>query len=150
MAGDTVHHSGELRPHPWHPLPKAILPHPFTMSTSSVCPGELFEGVLRDRKDSPFYLPASGPHVHYDIPTMIESIEKLQEADAHDDILFVAAHDDTLSDIVDYFPKTANDFVKKGWVKQARWRFLRDFAKAAGYTGKIVAETDYSPAAENV
>ncbi|KAF2137738.1 uncharacterized protein K452DRAFT_321594 [Aplosporella prunicola CBS 121167] len=116
MAGDAIHHSGELRPHPWHPLPEAVLPHPFTMSSSSACPGELFEGVLRDGKYSPFYLPAkpaSGRQIHYDVPVMIQTIQKLQEADAHDNILFVVAHDDTLLDIVDYFPKTANDFVER-------------------------------------
>jgi glyoxylase-like metal-dependent hydrolase (beta-lactamase superfamily II) len=152
MGGDAVHHGGELRPHPWHPLPASITPHPFLAAAAaaggSPCPGELFEGLLRDGRDAPFYLPAvpaNAPCVHHDVPEMIETIKKLQECDAHDNILVVAAHDEFLMDVVDYFPRTANDFVRKGWVKQARWAFLKDFARAVGYEGEVVGKHDFSP-----
>jgi glyoxylase-like metal-dependent hydrolase (beta-lactamase superfamily II) len=148
MGGDAIHHAGELRPHTWHPLPASISPHPFTLS-NSVCPGEMFESVLRDGKEEPFYLPAqpkNGSAIHYDIPVMVESIRKLQECDAHDNILVVAAHDITILNVVDFFPKPANDFAKKGWVKQARWAFLQDFAEAVGYEGELVGKHDFSAA----
>ncbi|KAH8676136.1 beta-lactamase-like protein [Xylariales sp. PMI_506] len=147
MGGDAVHHGGELRPHPWNPLPESVSPHPFT-GASAVCPGELFETVLRDGKDQPFYLPAippNAPCVHYNVPDMIESIKKLQEYDAHDNILVVPAHDDTFLHTVDFFPHFANDFVKKGWVQKTRWAFLRDFARAVGYEGDLFGKEDFSP-----
>lgn len=161
MGGDAVHHGGELRPHPWHPLPDEISPHPFDpVSTTPSCPGEIFECLLRDapadtinngsvdrttttssKKDrhSPIYTPqadlAHGAVPHHDIPQMAESIRKLQEADAHDNILVVAAHDQSLLGIVDFFPATADEFREKGWVRKARWAFLMDFARGVGFGG---------------
>ncbi|KAK9773915.1 putative Metallo-beta-lactamase domain-containing protein [Seiridium cardinale] len=94
MGGDTVHHGGELRPHPHLPLPASISPNPFT-TANTACPGEIFEEVLRDGKEEPFYLPTqpqNGAGVHFDVPLMIESIKKLQEYDGQDNILVVPAH----------------------------------------------------------
>ncbi|KAF3016103.1 hypothetical protein E8E14_001944 [Neopestalotiopsis sp. 37M] len=149
MGGDAVHHGGELRPHPYLPLPGTISPHPFTAAAHGTCPGELFETVLRDGRDQPFYLPAAPPSVHYDVPEMIESIKKLQECDAHDNILVVPTHDTTFLTVADFFPLYANDFAAKGWVKQARWAFLKDFAEAVGYEGEIANPYDFSPVVKN-
>jgi len=52
---------------------------------------------------------------------------KVQEADAKEEVLVIMAHDNSALDVVDFFPKYANDFVEKGWVKALRWRFLKDF-----------------------
>ncbi|KAI6082335.1 beta-lactamase-like protein [Hypoxylon rubiginosum] len=151
MGGDIVHHDGELRPHRWHPLPESISPHPFKpLSSSAPCPGELFEKVLRDGREQPFYMPTvkkSGDDhvVHFDSAEAAESIRKLQELDAYDHILVVPAHDQYLLGVVDFFPKLANDFARKGWVKKARWLFLADFAKAVGYEGEIEAASDWGP-----
>ncbi|KAK8027233.1 Metallo-hydrolase/oxidoreductase [Apiospora marii] len=128
MGGDAAHHGGEIRPHPWHPLPAAISPNPFTGLSATPCPGEMFESILRDGKEQPFYLPAkpaNAPQVHYDIPEAIESIKKLQEVDAHDNFL-----------------------IRKGWVKQTRWAFLKDFARAVGYEGEVAGKQDFSPVAK--
>ncbi|KAI0020989.1 beta-lactamase-like protein [Xylariomycetidae sp. FL0641] len=156
MGGDAVHHGAELRPHPWHPLPEAVAPHPFAPLRAS-CPGALFAPLLRggggDRA-RPFYLPAEDPPVgarmHHDVPRMIETIRKLQELDAHDNILVVPAHDVYMLRTVDFFPATANDFVRKGWVHKARWAFLADFAKAVGYEGELPAEArgEWGPVSE--
>ncbi|KAI1082923.1 beta-lactamase-like protein [Whalleya microplaca] len=149
MGGDAVHHGGELRPSKWRPLPESISPHPFTPLSSTPCPGELFEPLLRDGKEEPFYVPVAqfplAPPVHHDVPTAIQTIKKLQETDAYDNILIVPAHDQTMLHVVDFFPKPANAFMEKGWVKQTRWAFLADFAKAVGYEGKIEAIGDYTP-----
>lgn len=147
MGGDAVHHGGELRPHSYLPLPSSITPHPFT-ATNTICPGHLFEDVLREGKEQPFYVPSqpkNAPCMHFNVPEMIRSIEKLQEYDAHDNILVVPAHDASLLSIVDFFPNSANDFAKKGWVRKARWAFLRDFAEAVGYEGEITDKYDFSP-----
>ncbi|KAI1400479.1 beta-lactamase-like protein [Hypoxylon fuscum] len=153
MGGDIIHHDGQLRPHHWHPLPDSVSPHPFTLSTTSTCPGELFEKILRDGKEEPIYLPGSRSHenggVHHDVPEVINSIKKLQEFDAHDNILIVPAHDQFLLGVVDFFPKLANDFFTKDWVKKSRWMFLGDFAKAVGYEGKVETIGDYSKRPES-
>ncbi|KAH7034754.1 beta-lactamase-like protein [Microdochium trichocladiopsis] len=167
MGGDAVHHGGELRPHTWHPLPAEITPHPFDPLSRAPCPGEIFDCVLRDvpgscnggggggdsgsnsggstKKDrhSPIYLPQGDPAYgvvpHHDIPEMIDSIRKVQEADAHSNILVVAAHDQSLLDIVDFFPARADEFAEKGWVQKARWAFLMDFARSVGFDGDLEA-----------
>ncbi|KAI1142646.1 beta-lactamase-like protein [Hypoxylon sp. FL0543] len=150
MGGDATHHGGELRPSHWHPLPNSISPHPFGPSCTSPCPGELFERLLRNGKEEPFYAPAGkspdgGPSLHHDVEETIRSIKKLQEYDAHDNILYVAAHDQYIKGVVDFFPKPANDFMAKGWVGKARWRFLADFAKAVGYEDKVEAAGEWAP-----
>lgn len=148
MGGDAAHHGGEIRPHPWHPLPASISPNPFTGLFATPCPGEMFESILRDGNDQPFYLPAkpaNAPQVHYDIPEAIESIKKLQEVNAYDNFLIVSTHDETFLHVADFFPKSANRFAEEGWVEQARWAFLKDFAKAVGYEGEVAGKQDFSP-----
>ncbi|KAI1412544.1 beta-lactamase-like protein [Hypoxylon sp. FL1857] len=147
MGGDAVHHGGELRPHPWLPLPDSIHPHPFEPFATSPCPGELFEHLLHNGKHEPFYVPAakSPSCVHFDPDEAARTIKKLQECDAYDNILIVAAHDQYLQGVADFFPKPANDFMAKGWVKQVRWAFLGDFAKAVGYDGKVAAAGEWEP-----
>lgn len=148
MGGDAYHHGGELRPSPYLPLPESISPHPFTPLTLSSCLGALFEPVLRDEdKTRPIYIPSPQTTVkmHFDAEEAVRTIQKLQEADVREDVLMVAAHDEALLDIVDFFPKRANGFVQKGWVRQARWRFLRDFAEAVGYKGEIEGKNDWAP-----
>lgn len=81
--------------------------------------------------------------MHLDAEEAVRTIEKLQQADAHENILMVAAHDESLLDIVDFFPKKANDFMKKDWVKAARWRFLIDFARAVGHEGELSGKRDW-------
>lgn len=57
-----------------------------------------------------------------------ESIEKLQEFDAHDNVFTIFAHDQSLLDVVGLFPETsANDWKKKGWREEGLWKFLGDF-----------------------
>ncbi|KAI0535689.1 beta-lactamase-like protein [Xylaria digitata] len=114
MSGDAVHHGGELRPHPWHPLPESILPNPFSIVSHTPCPGDL-----------------------------------LQEADAHSNILITPAHDVAFLNVAEFFPKTANAFMEKGWGTKARWAWLADFAKAVGQDENIPRELfgDYRPVA---
>ena len=140
MGGDAVHHGGELRPSQYMPLPDEISPHPFTPLSPYACPGSMFESMLRDGdRLKTIYEPARQTKVqmNYDVDEAIRTIQKLQEADVREDILVVAAHDASFLDIAEFFPAKANDFAKKGWVLQARWRFLRDFTKAIGYEGIV-------------
>ncbi|KAI0868623.1 beta-lactamase-like protein [Hypoxylon argillaceum] len=133
MGGDGVHHGGELRPHPWRPLPDQISPNPFDPTSDTPYPGEIFDKLLPDGRDAPFYKPSQGPYsVHLSVPATVETIRKLQEFDAHDNILLVPAHDATFLKVADFFPKTANDFMAKGWGEKTRWAWLAEFAQAVG------------------
>lgn len=136
MGGDSCHHAGEFRPSAYLPLPASILPNPLDSKSATPCPGAVFSDILRDGDTrKPFY-----NAVRYNVPSTSgydpdvaeATIGKVIEADARPDVLVVMAHDETLLDVVDFFPKYANDFREKGWVDKGRWLFLRDFAKAVG------------------
>lgn len=130
MAGDASHHGGEFRPSEYLPLPDSISPHPLEAYSASPCPGAIFEHILRGGdKTKPFYTAVNGS-VHLDGNEVERTIEKMQEADAHDKVLVVLAHDHTLLPILDFFPKYANDFASKDWVSKGRWAFLKDFKEA--------------------
>ena len=130
MGGDIAHHGGEFRPTQYLPLPENIVPNPLDAPfarKSHGCPGAIFEAIHPQRSSTePFYkLTTKG--VHHDPEEGQDSIDKLKEFDAHDSILVNIAHDSSLGDVVDLFPKTANGWSKKGWKEEGRWRFLRDF-----------------------
>lgn len=136
MGGDTSHHAGEFRPSAFLPLPASISPHPLedarnAAETMPPCPGALFEHLLQDGRDrtKPFYKVVTGG-VTLDVAEAERSIEKMQEADAQDKVLVVVAHDASLLDVLDFFPKYANDFASQGWVRKGRWAFLKDFKDA--------------------
>lgn len=138
MGGDAVHHGGELRPHPWRPLPTSILPDPFGGASGVPCPGEIFDALLPDGREAPFYKPSRQPHsAHADVSTMAETIKRLQEADGHDNILIIPAHDPSFVNVVDMFPKALNSFMEKGWVQKTKWAWLASFAKAVGRDEEI-------------
>ncbi|KAK3998215.1 beta-lactamase-like protein [Cladorrhinum sp. PSN332] len=147
LAGDAFHHPGEIRPSRYLPIPESIEPSPFGSvgccggSSSSSCPGTIFDEVLRREKrpeGSAFYSPArlEKDSFHHDVDELAVTVEKVQEADCQDEILVCAAHDESLLQVVDFFPNgTLNEFAEKGWAKKARWRFLSDFGRAVGREG---------------
>lgn len=99
------------------------------------CPGALFEKLLPNQDGTKAFYDISrltreqgGAHADHD--EAVRTVEKIQEADAHDKVLVVLAHDTTLLKVVDFFPKYANDFASKDWVNQGRWAFLKDFEQA--------------------
>lgn len=129
LGGDIAHHGGEFRPTQYLPLPEPILPNPleapFTV-TSSLCPGEIFRAVHpKNSRTEPFFDPTGD--FHADDQEARRSIANMTEFDAHDNVFSVVAHDKSLLDVVDFYPKGANDWRDKGWGKEGRWRFLRSF-----------------------
>ncbi|KAF7949651.1 uncharacterized protein EAE97_003160 [Botrytis byssoidea] len=133
MGGDACHHGGEFRPSPYHPLSEFLTPPPLP-SYGITCPGSLFEPLLRDNdRHKPFYAIArrdDGKEVAHDVDEAERTIEKVMEVDASDEVLVVMAHDETLKDVVSFFPHYANNFRENGWVEKGRWLFLRDFIGA--------------------
>lgn len=134
MGGDACHHGGEFRPSQYRPVPDSISPDPLDLKSNKPCPGSLFDDLYRDGdKHKPFYAIArldDGKGVAHDADEAEATIGKVIEADAQDYVLVVMAHDETLLNVVDFFPKYANDFKSKGWAEKGRWLFLKDFAKA--------------------
>ncbi|KAG0650991.1 Cytochrome P450 monooxygenase mpaDE [Hyphodiscus hymeniophilus] len=134
MGGDACHHNGEFRPSPYRPLPERISPHPWDAG-QKVCPGSLFEGLLRDGDPcKPFYdlkapLDGTSP-MAYNSREARDTIRKVMETDADEEVIVIMAHDDSLLEVLDFFPGYLDGFVGKGWAAEARWGFLRDFKDA--------------------
>lgn len=145
LGGDAAHHGGEFRPSAYLPLPGSITPHPFTDEPAPFCPGALFDAILPDGdRTQPFYRPSTLFGIQHDAEEAGRTISKLQEVDVADNVLVVLAHDESLLDVVEFFPQKANDFVEKEWVRQCRWRFLKDFASVVGNSSVIIGWRDWS------
>lgn len=134
MGGDACHHGGEFRPSQYFQVPASISPNPLDRKSKTPCPGSLFDDLYRDGdKTKPFYAIArleDGKGVAHDVDEAEETIGKVIEADAQAEVFVIMAHDETLLEVVDFFPKYANEFKQKGWDEEGRWLFLGDFAKA--------------------
>lgn len=132
MGGDAAHQAGEFRPSKYLPLPYSIVPHPLDIHAAIACPGALFEHLLQsgDRKKQFLNIAQNGISVNAGEAQM--TIGKLQEADAHNNILVVISHDKTLLQQASFFPKYANGFASKNWKEKGRWAFLKDYKEALG------------------
>lgn len=129
LGGDIAHHGGEFRPTKWLPLPEDIQPNPlvapFTKS-APVCPGALFEAIHPTGSSTEPFTKADGSF-HDNAEENMRSVAKWEEFDAQPNVFAMIAHDMSLFDIVDFYPKPANGWREKGWKEQGRWRFLRDY-----------------------
>ncbi|KAG9093814.1 hypothetical protein FS749_013681 [Ceratobasidium sp. UAMH 11750] len=129
MGGDICHHAGQLRPTQYLPLPEYISPNPFR-PRGPPCPGSILLGAHpRCTATEPFYRVATGGYYH-DPEESQRSLAKLEELDGHPNIFTIIAHDQTLLDIIDFYPKTVNDWRSKGYKERAMWQFVRDFREA--------------------
>lgn len=128
LGGDVCHYGGLFRPSKYLPVPNSIHPHPCQPHGDlPFCPGGAFEELQHSRGrqvTDPIYTPTFG----HDIPLIIETIGKLQEADCMDNIFVIIAHDATVRDAVDHFPLSLNEWKAREWGKDLKWAFLRDAA----------------------
>jgi len=130
MGGDAAHQAGEFRPSKYLPLPDAIVPHPLDIHSATPCPGALFEHLLRSGDRTKPFFDVAKDGVSVDAGEAQSTIGKLQETDAHNNILVVIAHDNGVIPFISFFPKYANDFNSKNWDEKGRWAFLKDFKEA--------------------
>lgn len=134
MGADVAHQGGELRPTSMKPLPSHIEPNPLVppfAKAMSPCLGELFQAIHPQRSTTEPFMQATG-FIHDDIPGACASIDKVLEFDAQDNIFTILAHDRSVLDVIDFYPKAANEWKERGWKEQSFWRFLRDFDTGTG------------------
>ena len=60
-----------------------------------------------------------------------KTLEQLKAFDGRDDVLIIIAHDATLLDTLEFFPKNVNNWRVNGWGLQSRWLFLKEFGEVA-------------------
>lgn len=134
MGGDACHHGGEFRPTPYLPLPTHISPNPLDRHSAQPCPGALFEAIHRHENGTePFYEVAvlpGGKGAAHDAVEATETIGKLEEFDADPGVFVVVAHDESLREVVEFFPAGANAWRERRWGEVGRWGFLKDFREA--------------------
>jgi glyoxylase-like metal-dependent hydrolase (beta-lactamase superfamily II) len=127
LGGDICHYAAIFRPSKHLPVPKSITPHPFTNAVEiSFCPGGTFENLQRSRGrklDESIYDITFG----HDIPLAMQTRDHLQELDCDDNVFVIIAHDATVRDAVDHFPKSINDWKERGWARDTKWAFFKDF-----------------------
>ncbi|KAI1395397.1 hypothetical protein F4819DRAFT_505660 [Hypoxylon fuscum] len=128
IGGDVAHHGGELKPNLFSPIPAEIAPDPrLAPYAGGCCPGEYYAQYNRRhegdaRWNGTVFTTANG---FLDDPEKAAwSLGVVEEFDAHDNVFVVFAHDDTLLDVVDFYPKDATDWKEKGWKREGYWRFL--------------------------
>ncbi|KAK0636980.1 hypothetical protein B0T17DRAFT_520392, partial [Bombardia bombarda] len=116
MGADGCHHAGVLRPTEYLPLP----------GTVGSCPGALLQQLHpHGSAVRPFF--SVSPQLFPDHETALETVRKMEEIDASEDILVVIAHDLSLRGQIDFYPKDINGWKKTAVRDKTRWLFCRDF-----------------------
>jgi hypothetical protein len=135
FGGDAAHHPGEYRPTSHLPLPVDIRPSPLEApSSASVCAGTIFENVHHAKdaggnyRTTPFY--EMSPIANVSLPDAQATVDKMQLFDASPNVFVVIAHDDSLFDILPFYPKNTTSWDATGNKTLCTWRFLKDFGKA--------------------
>ncbi|KAI0148858.1 beta-lactamase-like protein [Xylariaceae sp. FL1272] len=133
MGADICHHGGEIRPSPGLPIPENVQ---FPLSDAlrariSVCPGAAQFRNLNIKRGRQANEPFFDPLYVDDVARSIQTIKDTQSADAQSNVFFIFAHDMSIEGIVDFFPKSVNEWQAKGWREKAMWKFLADLTPAA-------------------
>ena len=132
MGADACHHPGLLRPTDYLPLPRSIVPSPFAdVGRAEVaCPGALLQRLIPgEDAGAPFFTIPSGP-LFPDQNAARDTVRKIQELDAADNVLVVLAHDRSLRDRIPLFPQKINEWRAKDLDSTTRWLFVKDFEDA--------------------
>ena len=99
------------------------------MTRLSPCPGAILQRLQPIQSAiKPFYsVKLSFPT---DLEACEESLRKVMELDADDNVLVVMAHDPVLKGLVNFFPEKVNNWRSKDVKSKVTWLFLRDFRTA--------------------
>ncbi|KAH6660306.1 hypothetical protein BKA67DRAFT_667194 [Truncatella angustata] len=142
MGADACHHPGVLRPTEYLPLPSQLSPSPSRLFTHA-CPGETLQRLQRNNSPAePFF--TVSPILFPDHEAALDTVRKIAELDASDNIFVIIAHDGSIKNHIDLFPESINDWKAKGVRLQTRWLFCNDFTSAIEEcdTRNVVVEKD--------
>lgn len=115
LAGDTVHHPALLRPTEHFPLPEKLY---------ATIPAAL-RNVGAPSYVTPFLAPSRQKwNAHEDLEVALRTTAAVQALDAREDVLVLLAHDGSLGDVLDLFPKALNGWKDNGVKERAAWAFL--------------------------
>lgn len=137
MGADSCHHAGALRPSPYlswrggsshvHGDVSATRGNPGrNMATPPMCAGDLLLSVLDQDKEKALFRPPPGP-LFPDHDAAMDTVAKIQELDALDEVLVILSHDTSIRDQIPLFPEKVNDWKAQGLREKTRWTFLADF-----------------------
>ncbi|KAI9812415.1 MAG: hypothetical protein M1827_004646 [Pycnora praestabilis] len=132
MGGDVCHYGGSFRPTPYVPMPSTLPSNTHLDSRfSHPCPCSLFTPAHPNQEKArtePFYRVTTMEGSWYiDPPTAQQSIDKLEEFDADQNVFVAVAHDGGLIGVVDWFPHgSLNDWKGKGWKGESLWGFVNE------------------------
>jgi hypothetical protein len=129
MGGDICHHIGQLRPTKYLPFPEHISPNPFKPQ-GIACPGSILLDIHPHQSATETFFKVAEGGYYDSAPESQRTLGKLEEFDGHPNILTVIAHDPTLLDIIDFYPKSLNDWYARGYKQRGMWQFVRDFREA--------------------
>lgn len=143
MGADACHNLGVLRPSDYVPLPSNVALNKalqvdvtaHKLQQPCLCPGDLLHKYIAS-PTSPFFTIARGP-LFADHNAAADTVTKIQELDAADNVLVLMAHDLSLRDRIPLFPKTINNWRTSGLKTDTRWLFCGDLLPALKKNNKI-------------
>lgn len=124
LAGDSVHHAAQLRPSTGNPLMAGLTNEDAAHSLSR--PEHSVSEIHQHFHATRAFYDIAECGLHHDPATARETTARVQQLDAVENIMVFFAHDATLLDVVDFFPKPANDAIRLGWKEKAKWLFIND------------------------
>jgi glyoxylase-like metal-dependent hydrolase (beta-lactamase superfamily II) len=129
MAADGCHHPGAIRPSEYMPLP-ADIPESLVQKLRAVgASPELEPAVMvQDNNNKPL-LPLL-PVLFPDFDKAVETVRKIQQLDASENVLVILPHDGSLLGAIDVFPRKINHWKQKGLKESTRWTFCREMEVA--------------------
>lgn len=127
MGADACHHAGLLRPTQYLPLPANISPSP--IKRFPTCPGEVLQRLQPLQSPAEPFFTVSRV-LFPDHRAALDTVRKMEELDAADNIFIIIAHDESIKNHIDLFPHPINDWKSNGLRARTRWLFCKDFEKA--------------------
>lgn len=145
LGADSCHHAGSIRPTAYLTLPKTIKHSPFSeppFRPGTECPAEVITKFHpHHAQDEPFYQTLTEASDR-NLELVEDTVDKMAQFDALEQVFVVIAHDTTLIDIVDVFPKKASSWKEKGWKEEIQWRSLTNFKGAMANSTRCSSGTE--------
>ncbi|KAL8970190.1 MAG: hypothetical protein Q9197_003943 [Variospora fuerteventurae] len=131
MGADACHHAGLLRPNEYLPLPGGIITPPSSSSSSPVDEDTPDTALLppgQNNYDKPFFTPSKTAFPAQ--PDAKETLRKMSELDALDNVFVVLAHDTSLEGQMELYPASINGWMETGVKARTRWLFCNHIQSA--------------------